>query len=82
MNVGTIFRSADGFGTGEIYLTGITPCPPNPKVSRTALGAEEYVPYKYFEKTEDAIAAARAKGLRIAALEVAEPSKNLSSFGA
>jgi hypothetical protein len=32
MNVGTIFRSADGFGTGELYLTGITPTPPHLQV--------------------------------------------------
>ncbi len=80
MNVGTIFRSADGFGTGEIFLTGITPCPPNNKVSRTALGAEEFVPYRYFEKTEDAIAEAKKLNYKIIALEVVEPSKNLSEL--
>ncbi len=80
MNVGTIFRSADGFGTGEIYLTGITPHPPNAKVSRTALGAEEFVPHRYFEKTEDAIRFAKEQNYKVIALEVAEPSKNLSDL--
>ena len=27
-NVGSIFRSADGFGASKIYLTGYTACPP------------------------------------------------------
>ena len=27
-NVGSIFRSADGFGAEKIYLTGYTACPP------------------------------------------------------
>ncbi|MGL4394308.1 MAG: RNA methyltransferase [Brevinema sp.] len=80
MNVGTIFRSADGFGTGTLYLTGITPHPPNPKVSRTALGAEEFVPYEYFDKTEDAIAKARELGYRIIGLEVVEPSKTMDDL--
>lgn len=80
MNVGTIFRSADGFGTGELFLTGITPHPPNPKLARTALGAEEFVPCTYFEKTEDAILEAKKRGYRIIALEIAEPSKNLSEL--
>ncbi len=80
MNVGTIFRSADGFGTGELYLTGITPTPPHPKLARTALGAEEFVPFQYFATTEEAIQAARDKNYKIIALEVAEPSKNLSEL--
>ncbi|MGL4389244.1 MAG: TrmH family RNA methyltransferase [Brevinema sp.] len=80
MNVGTIFRSADGFGTGMLYLTGITPHPPNNKVSRTALGAEEFVPYKYFETTEKAIQQARDLGYRIIALEVVEPFKTMDDI--
>lgn len=80
MNVGTIFRSADGFGAGELFLTGITPCPPSAKVSRTALGAEEFVPYQYFETTEQAIAEAKKRSYRVIALEVVEPSKNLSDI--
>lgn len=80
MNVGTIFRSADGFGTGELFLTGITPHPPNTKLARTALGAEEFVPCTYFEKTEDAIHEAKKRGYKVIALEIAEPSKNLSEL--
>ncbi|MDK2818850.1 MAG: hypothetical protein KFW21_05320 [Spirochaetota bacterium] len=80
MNVGTIFRSADGFGTGELYLTGITPCPPHPKLERTALGAENFVPFQYFSTTEEAIQVAKQKSYKIIALEVVEPSKNLSEI--
>ncbi|MGL5955257.1 MAG: TrmH family RNA methyltransferase, partial [Brevinema sp.] len=80
MNVGTIFRSADGFGTGELFLSGITPCPPNNKVTRTALGAEEFVPFRYFNTTEEAITQARQEHYKIIALEVAEPSKELSEI--
>jgi len=42
-NVGAIFRSADAAGVNKIYLCGITPAPPNPKISKVALGAEDYV---------------------------------------
>lgn len=77
MNTGSIFRSADGFGTGELFLTGITPSPPNPKVSRTALGAEEFVPYRYFLETAEAVAEAKACGYRVVALEVVEPARHL-----
>ena len=45
-NVGSMFRTSDAFGISKIYLTGFTPLPPHPKISKTALGAEEYVPWE------------------------------------
>src|SRR5512135_2794991 len=42
-NVGSIFRSAEGFGVGHLYLCGITPSPNQPEVQKTALGAQEIV---------------------------------------
>lgn len=39
-NVGAIFRTADAAGVAKVYLCGITPSPPNPKISKVALGAE------------------------------------------
>ena len=51
LNVGSIFRSADAFGVSKIYLTGYTGTPNNPfhrsKISKTALGAENFVSWKY-----------------------------------
>ena len=44
-NVGSIFRSADGAGFGMLYLCGVTPTPANPKLAKTALGAERSVPW-------------------------------------
>jgi tRNA G18 (ribose-2'-O)-methylase SpoU len=46
LNVGSIFRSADGTGIKKIYCCGITPTPENPKVKKTALGAEETIPWE------------------------------------
>lgn len=42
-NVGAAFRNADAFGIGEIILSGYTPSPPRPEISKTAIGAEENV---------------------------------------
>lgn len=42
-NVGSVFRTGDAFGFAKIYLTGYTPAPPHPKISKTALGAENWV---------------------------------------
>ena len=46
-NVGSVFRTADAFGVSKVYLTGYTPAPPHSKISKTALGAERWVPWKY-----------------------------------
>ena len=37
-NVGSIFRTSDGAGVAKVYLTGYTPAPPHPVISKTALG--------------------------------------------
>ena len=46
-NLGAMFRTADGAGIAHLYLCGITPHPENPKVSKTALGAEYAIPWTY-----------------------------------
>jgi tRNA G18 (ribose-2'-O)-methylase SpoU len=48
LNVGALFRTADGAGFDRIYLTGITPHPPRKEISKTALGAEEFVSWEYY----------------------------------
>lgn len=45
-NVGSIFRIADSLGVKKIYLTGYSPCPPHEKISKVALGAENFVPWE------------------------------------
>jgi 23S rRNA (guanosine2251-2'-O)-methyltransferase len=46
-NVGSILRSADGFGFDHAYLCGITPTPENEAVKKTSLGAEDHVTWSY-----------------------------------
>ena len=43
-NVGSIFRTSDGFGIKKVYLCGITSPIDNREVQKTALGAELSVP--------------------------------------
>ena len=54
-NVGSIFRSADGFGASKIYLTGYTAYPPREDLHKTALGADKIVPWVHFENSLDAL---------------------------
>ncbi len=52
-NVGSIFRTADAAGVSRIYLSGYTPRPvdrfgrPQKEIAKTALGAEDYIPWEY-----------------------------------
>ena len=68
-NVGSIFRSADGAGVSKIYCCGITGTPPNNRIAKTALGAQETVPWEYREDVLGLIKALKQEGYRIILLE-------------
>src|SRR5258707_12540297 len=46
-NVGSFFRTADAAAAEKLLLTGITACPPQPRIRKTALGAEEVVRWEH-----------------------------------
>ena len=46
-NVGSFFRTADAAGIEKLYLSGITGSPPHKGIAKTALGAEETVPWEH-----------------------------------
>lgn len=79
-NVGSIFRTSDGFAVEAIYLCGITGQPPHREIEKTALGATQSVEWKYFPKTMDALAELRADGYQIIAIEQASESVQLHEF--
>jgi tRNA G18 (ribose-2'-O)-methylase SpoU len=68
-NVGSIFRSADGVQVHHLYLCGITPTPHHAKVAKTALGAEQTVPWSYHKNSVDLAHDLRASEYRLWALE-------------
>ena len=55
-NTGSVFRTCDAFGIEGLYLCGITPCPPNREVLKTALGSEDSMDWQYFPETKVALA--------------------------
>lgn len=68
-NVGSIFRTADGAGIAKIHLVGITATPKHPKLAKTALGAEQRIPWAYHRNGVTAVQALREEGLTIWGLE-------------
>ena len=81
-NVGAVFRSADAFRIGTVFLCGITACPPHREIHKTALGADETVPWRYFETTEAACKELQSMGYKICAVEQVEGSVMLQDFKA
>lgn len=79
-NVGSIFRTADAFRLEGLYLCGITACPPHTDIHKTALGAEESVPWRYFADREEALGELQAEGYHLLALEQAHGSVSLEAF--
>jgi tRNA G18 (ribose-2'-O)-methylase SpoU len=76
-NVGSIFRTSDGARIEAIYTAGYTPHPPRKEIEKTALDATRTVPHKHFPTTADAIVEARARGMKIAALEITDKSRSI-----
>lgn len=71
-NVGAIFRTADSFGVHKIYLTGYTGAPLGKnadKISKVALGAEQFVPWEKVKNLGPLLKKLKASGVRITVLE-------------
>lgn len=68
-NVGAFFRTADAVALEKLYLTGITGYPPQNMITKTALGAEETVPWGRAPESEGAVMELRSAGYEIAAIE-------------
>ena len=76
-NVGSIFRSADGFGAEKIYLTGYTAHPPREDLHKTALGAEDAVQWEYYENPLDAAEVIKKQGIPLILIEQTKQSKSM-----
>ena len=76
-NVGSIFRSADGFGFAHAYLCGITPTPDIEAVTKTSLGAEDSVPWSYHKDAVKLVKGLKKEGWKIWALEDDERAKEI-----
>jgi len=91
-NVGSIFRTAEGFGVAKIILSGYTAYPRidndprlphisdklTAQIHKTALDAERLVPFEYLEIPP--LAALKQAGYRIIGLEQADRSISLAEY--
>jgi 23S rRNA (guanosine2251-2'-O)-methyltransferase len=79
-NVGSIFRTSDGFAVEQVCLCGITGQPPHREIEKTALGATQSINWNYFADPLQAVEQLRSEGYTIIAIEQAEKSIMLNAF--
>jgi 23S rRNA (guanosine2251-2'-O)-methyltransferase len=83
-NVGSIFRTSDAFKVAKIYLTGYTGTLLNPihrkKISKVALGAENFVEWECQRSAVKLIKNLKSHGVTIVALENNLKTTELSNF--
>jgi len=79
-NIGSLFRSCECFGIDMLLLCGISATPPRKEITKTALGAEKDVNWKYFKTTENAITFAKEQKCKIIGIELTEKSKALHKY--
>jgi tRNA G18 (ribose-2'-O)-methylase SpoU len=68
-NVGAFFRTADGAGIERLLLSGITARPPKSAIHKTALGAEERLPWQAVDDALETVRELHRTGYQIAAIE-------------
>jgi tRNA G18 (ribose-2'-O)-methylase SpoU len=72
VNVGSVFRIADALRAAEVVLTGITPTPPHPTISKVGRDKDRSMRWRYVDHPEAALRELKTQGFWIAALELTD----------
>lgn len=79
-NVGSVFRTCDGFMIEKLLLCGYTPQPPHRDINKTALGATETVCWESCSNISEAIIALKNQGYIVLAVEQTHNSCMLHEY--
>jgi len=79
-NIGSVFRTTDGFAIEKIYLCGITAQPPHREIEKTALGATQSIEWIYSADISELIRELKTARYTIIAIEQANNSVMLNDF--
>ncbi len=79
-NVGSFFRTCDAMGVEKLYLTGYTGVPPRREITKTAIGAEEAVPWEHHEDPLQLLHQLKKEGWQLVALEITKDAINIQTF--
>ena len=73
-NVGSVFRTCEAVGVRHLHLCGICAYPPNPRVLKTALGADRMVPWHHALSAVEEVDRLREAGTHVVAVELTDRS--------
>lgn len=93
-NVGSLFRTAEGLGVNQVFLTGHTPHPGvknderlphlrekiSKQINKTALGAENNLEWYFSQYIDPVLVELKDKGFILAALEQTDDSLALPGY--
>ena len=81
-NIGMLFRNLEFLGVSKLWLTGYSPTPPDSKIAKIALGAEQSMEWEFVPKSTDVIQRLRSEGFQIIALELTDDSIPIQDYDA
>ncbi len=76
-NVGSVLRTADGSGWDKVYLCGYTGCPPDRRIEKVSLGAEEFIEWEQRDSVVTLIEELKKDGFEVCALEQTPKAEDL-----
>lgn len=79
-NVGSVFRTADALNVNKIFLCGICGTLPNPKISKSALGAENWIEWEHHGLTWRIVEKLKKEKVLVVALEQTKNSLIYTKF--
>ncbi|MEX0685455.1 MAG: TrmH family RNA methyltransferase [Balneolales bacterium] len=79
-NVGSAFRTADAFGISEIILSGYSPVPPRAEISKTALGADQFIKWSFTNNIQHTCSELKKEEYQLLGLEQTTNSRLLTEY--
>ena len=79
-NVGSAFRTADAFKADKVWLCGICATPPSADIHKSALGAEDSVPWEHRDSTVALVRELQEQGYTVLSVEQTEKAAELQDF--
>ena len=79
-NVGSAFRTSDAFKVDKVFLCGICAVPPSAEIHKSALGAENTVPWEHCDDTLAALNSLKEQGYTLISVEQTEKAVQLQDF--
>jgi 23S rRNA (guanosine2251-2'-O)-methyltransferase len=76
-NVGAFFRTLEAAGGAHLYLAGISATPPHAKLAKTALGADDTVPWTRVDAVLELIRELQEQQVTVAAIETTASAVDL-----